>query len=86
MSQHIFADETARFIFVFGWDQPLRSFFFQKHDLSLNEDTRITVWLGATKDTSMPEVHHLDDAARKNGFKIPYETVVKLYREKDDGI
>jgi hypothetical protein len=84
MSQHIVQDE--RYKFVFGWDQPLQSFYLQKHDPSQAEDEQIIVWLGATADTKMNEVEDLVHAAHKNGLKIEHPMRVKLYGEKDDGL
>jgi hypothetical protein len=73
--------------FVFGWDQMLQSFYLQKHDAYIeDQDANPVVWLGATADTRMYEVEDLVNAARKHGLTIPYETQVKLYGEKDDGV
>jgi hypothetical protein len=84
MSQHIVQEE--RFKFVFGWDQPLMSFYFQKHDPSRDEDDQIVVWLGATADTKLYEVEDLVRVAKKNGLYINHSTRVKLYGERDDGV
>ena len=84
MSQHIVQDE--RYKYVFGWDQPLQSFYLQKHDPSRAEDEQIIVWLGATADTKMYEVEDLVRAAYKNGLKIDHPMRVALYGEKDDGV
>lgn len=84
MSQHIVHDE--RYKYVFGWDQPLQSFYLQKHDSSRAEDEQIVVWLGATADTKMYEVEDLAHAAYKHGLKIDHPMRVQLYGEKDDGI
>lgn len=84
MSQHIVQDEHYKY--VFGWDQPLQSFYFQKHDPSADEDREIVVWLGATANTKMYEVEQLVHAAHKNGLLIDYDMRVALYSEKDDGV
>ena len=84
MSQHIVQDE--RFKYVFGWDQPLQSFYLQKHDPTQAEDEEIVVWLGATADTKMYEVEDLVHAAYKHGLKIDHSMRVQLYGEKDDGL
>lgn len=84
MSQHIVQDE--RFKFVFGWDQPLQSFYLQKHDPTQSEDEQIVVWLGATADTKMYEVEDLVRVAYRNGLRIDHPMRVKLYGEKDDGV
>lgn len=84
MSQHIVVHEEKKY--VFGWDQPLMSFYLQVHDSTRAEDDQITVWLGATADTRMHEVSELVHAAHKNGLKIEYPMRVALYGERDDGI
>lgn len=76
--------------FVYGWDQMLQSFYFQKHDLTRPEDDeenpRIVVWLGALPDTRMYEVEDLVRVAHKHGLHIDPAMRVKLYGEKDDGV
>lgn len=86
MSQHIVVNEAKKGKWVFGWDQPLQSFFLQVHDLGLPEDDRIITWLGADADTRMYEVEDLVRAARKHGLRIDHRMRVKLYGEKDDGV
>jgi copper oxidase (laccase) domain-containing protein len=83
MSQHIVVQEERKF--VFGWDQPLMSFYLQVHDTTRPEDEQIAVWLGADAETKMYEVEDLFIAAKKEGLFIDHETRVKLYGEKDDG-
>jgi copper oxidase (laccase) domain-containing protein len=83
MSQHIVTNEKGKF--VFGWDQPLQSFFLQQHDGDLSEEENPVVWLGATTASRMYEVEDLVRAAARNGLTIDYPTQVKLYGEKDDG-
>lgn len=89
MSQHIVVKNEESKKFVFGWDQPLQSFFLQVHDLAIVDDEdepdQIILWLGGT-GSIMYEVEDLVRAARKNGLDIPYETRVQLYGEKDDGV
>lgn len=85
MSQHVVTD--GQYKYVFGWDQPLQSFFFQKHDLSIEEDDQqIIVWLGADADTKMYEVENLVHKAQKHGLRIKYDMRVQLYGEKDHGV
>jgi hypothetical protein len=84
VSRHNIVDKEKEF--VFGWDQPLMSFYLQVLDLTLSEDEQIVIWLGSTGATAMYEVEHLVRVARKHGLDIPYETQVKLYEEKDDGL
>lgn len=85
VSRHVVVQDEKKF--VFGWDQPLLSFFLQVNDTTLNdpEDNPI-VWLGATFDTPMYEVEDLVNAAKKYGLDIPIAMQTKLYGEKDDGI
>ena len=71
---------------MFGWDQPLQSFYLQVHDPSLPEDERIVAWLGATPETEMYEVEHLIQVAREHGLAIDHSYRDVLYREKDEGI
>lgn len=84
MSQHVVIQDEKKF--VFGWDQPLMSFFLQVHDLTADEDEQIVAWLGATKDTQMYEVEDLALKARQHGLVIDIATRVDLYGEKDDGV
>jgi hypothetical protein len=68
---------------VFGWDQPLMSFYLQKHDAFIdNPDDNPVLWLGATSDTKMYEVEDLVREAAKAGLAIDHETQVKLYTER----
>lgn len=83
MSQHIVVQEEKKF--VFGWDQPLMSFFLQVHDLTRTKDDQIIVWEGATPETEMYEVEHLVQAAAEHGLSIPLENQTDLYLEKDEG-
>jgi hypothetical protein len=87
VSQHIITQEEKKF--VFGWDQPLKSFYLQVHDLTIPEDDEeerdpIVVWLGGA-DSVMYEVEDLVLAASKQGLDIPYRIQVELYGERDDG-
>jgi hypothetical protein len=83
MSRHEITNDKGRW--VFGWDQPLMSFFLHLHDGDVPEDENPVIWLGATADTTMYEVEDLVRAARKNGLAIPYSMQVTLYGDKDDG-
>lgn len=89
MSRHIVDSEDKKTKWVFGWDQPLQSFYLQKHDMTKDEDDeedpRIGVWLG-TAGSVMYEVEDLARAARKHGLEISQEMRVTLYGEKDDGV
>lgn len=71
---------------VFGWDQPLQSFYLQVHDMNLPEDDRIVVWLGADKDSWMYEVEDLIKVANQHGLFLSREMQQALYQEKDDGV
>lgn len=83
MSQHIISDGT--FEYVLGWDQPLQSFYLQKHDPTLPEDEQIVAWLGASADRKMYEVEDLVREARKLGLHIDSVLKTHLYNEKDNG-
>lgn len=76
---------TGKPTFVYGWDQPLMSFYFQKHDFTRPRDEQVIVWLGATADTQMYEVEDLVRVAKRHGLYISHQERVKLYGEKDDG-
>jgi fibrillarin-like rRNA methylase len=82
MSQHVVVKGKNKW--VFGWDQPLMSFFLQVHDEHFDEDENPVVWLGATADTTMYEVEDLVKAASVTGLDISYAQS-KLYAEKDNG-
>lgn len=84
MSRHIVESDGDRWIF--GWDQPLQSFYLQKHDLNLPEDDQIVTWLGATSETRMYEVEDLVREAQKAGLWIMPDMARLLYQEKDEGI
>lgn len=84
MSQHIVVQEEKKF--VFGWDQPLMSFYLQVHDLTRAEDDQIVVWLGTNWDTKMYEMKDLVRKASQHGLFIEHPMRVKLYGEKDDGV
>lgn len=83
MSQYIVYDghQTK---YVYGWDKMLASFYFQKHDLTKEEDDQIVVWLGDAK-TTMYEVEDLVHAARNHKLRIGYDMRVKLHSDKDNG-
>lgn len=84
MSQHIVGN--GQFKYVFGWDQPLQSFYLQKHDTTQDEEEQIIVWLGADEDTRMYEVEDLAHAAQAQGLYIDHQMRVMLYGEKDDSV
>ena len=86
MSRHVVVNKKGSMKWVFGWDQPLRSFYLQVHDLGLDPDENPIVWLGATPKTEMYEVEHLIQAAMENGLAIDHSYRPVLYQEKDDGI
>lgn len=83
MSQHTVVKEEKKW--VFGWDQPLMSFFLQVHDTTRDEDDQVIARYGASPDTEMYEVSDLVQTARKHGLHIEHEMRVVLYGEKDDG-
>jgi hypothetical protein len=86
VSRHVVVNKKGSRKWVFGWDQPLQSFYLQVHDLSLPEDDRIVTWLGADAQTQMYEVEHLVQAASEHGLAIDHRYQVMLYGEKDDGV
>lgn len=70
---------------VFGWDQPLQTFFLQKHDaMAENPDDNPVIWLG-TKPREIYEVEDLVRIAMNHGLDIPYRIQVELFHEKDVG-
>lgn len=89
MSRHVISAPNDNREFVFGWDQPLMSFYLQVHDTTRDaddeENPRIVAWLGADRETTMYEVEDLSRAARKHGLIIPYAYKVILVGDKDDG-
>lgn len=86
MSQHIKVDSENSIKWLYGWDQPLMSFFLQKHDLTEeDEEMNPIIWLGASKSTTMYEVSDLVRAARKHGLDISPEMQSVLYGDKDEG-
>lgn len=84
MSRHEVLSEDGSRKWVFGWDQPLMSFFLQVHHLDAPEDEQVRHRFG-TADSQMYEVEDLVTKAREHGLEIPYATRVQLYGEKDDG-
>jgi hypothetical protein len=83
MSQHEVVKGSTRW--VFGWDQPLMTFFLQVHDDNLEEEENPVVWLGFA-NSRMYEVDDLVQAAKLTGLEIDREMWSQLYREKDDGV
>lgn len=87
MSRHEVDSEDGSRKWVFGWDQPLQSFFLQVHHLDAPEDheDRCRYVAGASSDTTLYEVEELVALTKKNGLYIPLETQTDLYLEKDEG-
>lgn len=83
MSQHIVVREKVKF--MFGWDQPLQSFFLQVHDTTRDEDDQIIARYGATLGTRLYEVEDLVRVARGHDLEIGHNVQVDLFREKDEG-
>ena len=84
MSQHVIMEENKKF--VFGWDQPLMSFFLQVHNLTLDEDDEECIlFVAGTPPNVVYDVEDLVNRARRYGCHIPYQTQIELYREQDDG-
>lgn len=85
VSQHIV--EEGRFKYIFGWDQPLMSFYLQVHDSEIIDPENNPVhWYGATASTQMYEVEELCRSAQVFGLHIDHEMRTKLYAEKGDGV
>jgi hypothetical protein len=84
VSQHIVVQEEMKF--VFGWDQPLMSFYLQVHNTTWDEDEQIIARYGASPETTMYEVEDLVRTAAKHGLHIEHQERVQLYGEKDDGV
>ncbi len=83
MSQHILEDSKHKF--VFGWDQPLQSFFLQVHHKNLPEDSNPVVMLG-TAGKVIYEVEDLAKITQTYGLDIDIITQSQLFVEKDQGI
>jgi hypothetical protein len=83
MSQHEINNERGRW--VFGWDQPLQSFFLHKHVNDVPEDDNPVLWLGATLETSMHEVDDLVGIAEEHGLFIGPERCAALQGDKNEG-
>lgn len=70
---------------IFGWDQPLMSFFLQLHNLDLPEEERIISWAGSTVNDRLYEVEELVQMANQHGLDIDSQTQAALYLDKDEG-
>jgi hypothetical protein len=85
VSKHVIANGKTKF--VFGWDQPLQTFFFQVHDLQIADaDSNPVIWMGATPDTEIYDIPELLSIAEQHECVIPYKTQIYLFIEKDNGI
>lgn len=84
MSQHIVEQDGRKF--VYGWDQPLQSFYLQVHDLNRPEDEQIIAWYGGDQETTLYEVEALARVARRHGLFLKLSERTALYGEKDDGL
>lgn len=73
--------------YIYGWDQPLQSFFLQVHDaFAADPDTNPVIWFGATAETIMYETEDLARVAQRYGLVLDRKTLTMLYGEKDDGV
>jgi len=86
VSRHVVVNRKATMKWVFGWDQPLQSFYLQVHNLVLPKDDQIVAWLGATPDSKMYEVEDLIREAKNHGLAIDPSYQPILYREKDESV
>lgn len=85
MSRH--EAEVGELKYVFGWDQPLMSFFLQVHNTTYtDEDNNPFLVLGATQETMMREVEDLVKNAQVQGLHIDRMMQTILFAEKDEGI
>lgn len=72
---------------VFGWDDPLQTFYLQKHDSFVeNPDENPVIWWGMDKNTHLPEVDDLVRKAAELGFAISAGMKGLLQAEKDRGL
>lgn len=72
---------------VFGWDNPLQSFYLQIHDAFAEDyDANPVIWLGATEETKMPTVADLALTAVSYGLAISPAKQGMLQAEKDRGL
>ena len=78
MSRHEWEDGDYKH--TVGWDQPLITFFYQKHD----KDGEVVTWEGITPgqyydlDTFIPML-------RRKGISLPPEIQQQLHKDRDDG-
>jgi hypothetical protein len=82
MSQHKVTIGTMKY--VFGWDPPLQSFFFQVHDTELPEESNPIYWYGDAS-TRLYELEDLQKVMDKHGLKADLEMSTTLYLDKDEG-
>jgi hypothetical protein len=82
MSRHEIVNDKGKW--VFGWDQPLLTFYLQLHDGDVEPDENPVIWLG-TQPRAIYEVEELVADAGRNGLDIPHSMRVTLYGDKDDG-
>jgi hypothetical protein len=86
VSQHIVESPEGDRKWVFGWDQPLQSFYLQVHFSDLEEDeANPTIYLGDTMQSRMYEVEDLVRACAEHGLMLAPSHERELYSEKDDG-
>lgn len=83
MSQHKVTIGNMKY--VFGWDPPLQSFFFQVHDTELDEEHNPIYWYGDAS-TPMYELEDLHKVMDKHDIKVDPEMSATLYLDKDEGI
>ncbi len=82
MSRHEITNDKGTWIF--GWDQPLMTFFLQLRDGDLPEEENPVIWLG-TEPRQIYEVTDLVADAGRNGLVIDQQMQATLYADKDDG-
>jgi hypothetical protein len=84
MSQYVLEKDAHKW--VYGWDNPLQSFYLQVHVPDVEPDENPQVWLGATKDTRMYEIQELVAAAKRHDLDIPFTAQVQLLDDRQRGV
>jgi hypothetical protein len=82
MSRYVVENENIEFLF--GWDQPMLTFFLQINDKHADEDDGPLYWYG----TGLREIYEVEDLAsiaKRHGLQINHERQVNLYSDKDLG-
>jgi len=89
MSRHVI-NESKRFFWVVGWDQPLQTFFLQQHKRSAKPDANPIKWWPRTNSRNpeigpMYELEDLERVMRRNGIVLEHSVKTQLYLDRDEG-